>query len=254
MGKLTLTLLLTLVAVQVNSSSLKSHELIGEGSKAGLPKYVLGLYILLADDTEDGFHTDDEWEPLLHVYQRIGANVLFFTFINPTEMIVPKAFIKLAATRGTDAEGSVPKDTKIIFAIGGYAYSLDPNPWDFLTSQAKAEAMAEKVAKWKDDYGIDGIDLDIEEGAGDSKASGVNMVHFVRKLKALQPDFLITQPTYGWPAVEAENAVINASWKKGGASTDLAYSIGLMVYEGTQSLKYVKNYHVGDEWGPIKVD
>ena len=37
-------------------------------------------------------------------------------------MIVPKAFQKLAATRGTGADGAVPKDTKIIFAIGGYSY------------------------------------------------------------------------------------------------------------------------------------
>jgi hypothetical protein len=32
------------------------------------------------------------------------------------------AFQRLAATRGTNAEGAVPQDTKIIFAIGGYAY------------------------------------------------------------------------------------------------------------------------------------
>ena len=37
-------------------------------------------------------------------------------------MEVPLAFERLAATRGTDAEGAVPADTKIIFAIGGYAY------------------------------------------------------------------------------------------------------------------------------------
>ena len=78
-----------------------------------------------------------------------------------------------------------------------YAYSLEPNPWDWLTSQAKAEAMAKRVrlgrsvvtevtvmtvlavvtfatvfvtlvqvSSWKDQYGIDGVDLDIEEGAG----------------------------------------------------------------------------------------
>ena len=26
-----------------------------------------------------------------------------------------------------------------------------------------------KVARWRDDYGIDGIDLDLEEGAGSKK-------------------------------------------------------------------------------------
>ena len=87
-----------------------------------------------------------------------GANVLFFTFINPATMDVPAAFQKLgtsshhlhdsnndindnddedddndkqtnmmvmtdslfsAATRGTGVEGAVPADTLIIFAIGG---------------------------------------------------------------------------------------------------------------------------------------
>ena len=31
------------------------------------------MYILLADDTEDGFHTDSDWEPLLHEYQQVTA-------------------------------------------------------------------------------------------------------------------------------------------------------------------------------------
>ena len=70
-----------------------------------------------------------------------------------------------------------------------YAYSLKPNPWEWLTSKEKAEAMAEKVtvttlclpaaedmspwqvARWRDDYGIDGIDLDLEEGAGSKKVN-----------------------------------------------------------------------------------
>ena len=75
------------------------------------------MYILLADDTEDGydvfysfkyisshikqifffnsFHTDADWEPKLFQYQQTGANVLFFTFINPETMIVPESFKKL---------------------------------------------------------------------------------------------------------------------------------------------------------------
>ena len=131
---------------------------------------VAGMYILLADDTEPGYHTDNAaWQPLLHPYQQVclhpypqagtaryqvtgtsdpmpevtihsetsnllgkvqqkyftlysrstslctareggkyfpsssandaneqeGANVLFFTFINPATMDVPAAFQKL---------------------------------------------------------------------------------------------------------------------------------------------------------------
>jgi hypothetical protein len=37
-------------------------------------------------------------------------------------MKVPKAFQKLAASRGSGLDGAVPKNTKIIFAIGGYSY------------------------------------------------------------------------------------------------------------------------------------
>merc|ERR1711872_124164 len=152
---------------------------------------------------------------------------------------------KLAATRGSGTPGSVPADTVIMFAIGGYAYSIKPNPWKWLTSQAAAEEMAVKVAKWPELYGCDGIDLDLEEGAGSNKIAGKNMVHFIRKLKELNPNIIVSQPTYGYPQVQAEIDVINASWDSNGKSSNLADSIGLMVYEGTQALNYVKNYANG---------
>merc|ERR1719400_1912342 len=229
-----------------------------KGPYNGMPKKVVGMYILLADDTEPGFHSDNyDWEPKLHPYQQYGSNVLFFTFINPATMEVPVAFKKLAATRCKDTEGAIPCDTLVIFAIGGFAYSLKPNPWEWLTSKEKAEAMAEKVAGWRDDYGIDGIDLDLEEGAGSKKAAGPNMVHFVRRIKEIHPDLTVSQPTYGYPQVQAEIDVINASWNPGGTSNGLADTIGLMVYEGDQALLYVKNYAAGSEqWQgfPIQVD
>ena len=40
---------------------------------------------------------------------------------------------------------------------------------------------------------------DIEEGAGDADNAGVNLVHFVNKLRTLQPEIIIGQPTYGYP-------------------------------------------------------
>merc|ERR1719232_1966879 len=214
------------------------------------PKKIMGLYVLLADDTEDGFGTMADWEPELYDWQRESSNVLFFTFIHPDTMEVPKAYKKLAATRGTGAPGSVPANTVIMFAIGGYAYSLKPNPWHWLTSKEAAEKMAEKVATWPGLYGCDGIDLDLEEGAGSNKIAGPNMVHFVKKLKELNPDMIVSQPTYGYPQVQAEIDVINASWDDKGNSKNVADSIGLMVYEGTQALQYVKNYAEGaDQWG-----
>ena len=62
-----------------------------------------------------------------------------------------------------------------------YQYSVDPNPWAWLESKEAAEEMAlqvtfsfpskigktwDQVAHWKT-YGADGIDLDLETGAGD---------------------------------------------------------------------------------------
>lgn len=67
---------------------------------------------------------------------------------------------------------------------------------------------------------------------------------------------IISQPTYGYPAIHAEIDLINASWDADGNYYNLADSIGLMVYEGTSSLNYVKNYVNGsDQWEgfPMKI-
>jgi len=217
------------------------------------PDKVMAMYILLCDDTEEGYETDADWDPKLYPYQQEGANVLFFTFIHPKTMKVPKSFDKLAATRGTDAEGAIPKDTVIIFAIGGILYSTQYNPWHWLTSKEAAEDMAVQVANWK----CDGIDLDIEEGAGDASGAGQNLVHFVNKLRSIRPNIIIGQPTYGYPAVRATNYVINHSWDVSGNSLNGVDSVGIMVYEGTESLRYVKNFVNGaDQWEgfPINVN
>ena len=132
--------------------------------------------------------------------------------------------------------------------LGGYSYSIKPNPWHWLTSREAAEEMAVRVAEWPELYGCDGIDLDLEEGAGGKKAAGPNMVHFIRKLKELNPSMIVSQPTYGWPQVQAEIDVINASWDSDGNSAGLADSIGLMVYQGTTALNYVKNYDNSKRW------
>merc|ERR1719290_292216 len=104
MGRLLLTVVLSVLAAQVELAAVGHSQL-------PMPKKVLGMYILLADDTEDDFHDDADWEPLLYPYQQEGANVLFFTFIDPSTMAVPNAFKKLAATRGSGGEGAVPPET-----------------------------------------------------------------------------------------------------------------------------------------------
>ena len=73
-------------------------------------------------------------------------------------------------------------------------------PW-LVTSKEAAEEMAAEVATWPEKYGCDGIDMDIEDGAGNAKGAGENMVHFVRKLRELSPRIIVSQPTYGYPSV-----------------------------------------------------
>jgi hypothetical protein len=58
-----------------------------------------------------------------------------------------------------------------------------------------------KVGHWKQQFGVDGIDLDLETGAGDNPEAGVNMYFFIKKLKSIHPDIIITQPTFGYPQV-----------------------------------------------------
>ena len=126
-----------------------------------------------------------------------------------------------------------------------------------MTSQAAAEAMANEVSTWPDRFGCDGIDLDIEEGAGSRPEAGPNLVHFVRRLRQLNPDIIVGQPAYGFPQIPAESDVINASWNVDSTSNNIADSVGLMVYEGTQALMYVNNYAKGTEqWNgfPIQVN
>ena len=90
----------------------------------------MGFYVLLADDTEEGFGTNAcDWEPELYDYQLEAGNVLFFTFINPETMEVPCAFEKLMANKGSGAKGAIPDDTsELKFRLLGleYVYIMIP--------------------------------------------------------------------------------------------------------------------------------
>merc|ERR1711936_1195950 len=70
-----------------------------------------------------------------YTYHPAWPNKIMGLFIHPDTMAIPPSYQKLAAIRGTDLPGAVPRDTVIMFAIGGYAYSLKPNPWHWLTSK-----------------------------------------------------------------------------------------------------------------------
>ena len=191
-----------------------------------------------ADDTDKVYTSTHDWSPQLFPYQASGTNTIFLTFINPALMpAVPPAFANLAKSRGTAAAGAVPKNTTIMFAIGGEAYSSKPNPWDWLTSTEKAEAMAAEVAKWPAKYGCDGIDLDIETGAGGAAGAGANLVAFVAKLKALNPTMVVTQPVFGSPSsVPAANRLLEGAFNAStGQALGTVAKVGVIVYSGTGS-------------------
>lgn len=212
----------------------------------GMPAKMLGMYVLVADDTDKVYTSEYKWHPQLHPYQQTGSNVIFLTFLNPAKMpAVPPGFVALAKSRGRDSPGAVPANTTILFAIGGQAYSEKPNPWEWLTSQSKAEAMAAEVAQWPEKYGCDGIDLDIETGAGSTDEAGHNLVFFVAKLKALAPRMIVTQPVFGSPSsVPAANRMIEAAYNssKGSSALGSLGKVGIMVYSGTGSEQFVANY------------
>jgi len=222
-----------------------------------LPNKSLGFYCLLADDSVSGYTSNDNWTPMLPEYMEKGSNLLFFSFINPTNMKVPASFANLAKTRGKNNNGSIPENTVIIFSVGGEAYSTRPNPWPFLASADAATAMAKQVAQWPSQYGCDGIDIDIETGAGDAANVGPNLETFVQALKQANPNMIVTQPVFGYPQVAAENYIVNHSWDTNGKKLGLTDALGIMVYQGTESLQYVKNYADGShQWQgfPITVD
>ncbi|KNC77896.1 hypothetical protein SARC_09653 [Sphaeroforma arctica JP610] len=211
-----------------------------------LPSKVVGMYILLADDSDPIYTSAHIWQPRLHEYQQLGANVLFFTFIEPISMEVPQSFINLAVTRGDGALGSVPSTSKIIFAIGGQAYSMD-RQWPWLTSNEKAKAMAYTVSTWIENGWCDGIDLDLESGPQANDATAVAaMIAFVAQLKKLVPSIIVTQPVMGTAgAVAVNDRIVEAAFTATSPLLGIIDAVGVMVYETTNSLDYTDNYEKG---------
>jgi len=172
-----------------------------------------------------------------------GPNVLWLAFVNPSKMpALPPAMQYIGQHRPVPSQ-------KVIASVGGEAYS-DSAQWPWLVSDAAAEAMAAEVVQWKTKYGIDGIDLDIE-----GRQPGPTALTFAKKLKELDPHFIITQPVFGSPQITEENYMVNQCFAKNATSS--VDKIGIMVYEGTGSLQYLNNYlHGSTSWqgAPIKVD
>ena len=71
---------------------------------------------------------------------------------------------------------------------------------------------------------------------------GQNIVVFVQELRRLRPNFIITQAVYGYPQVYSESLLTVKGWNAQGQSSGLLDSIGLMVYNGADSLNWVGQY------------
>lgn len=202
----------------------------------------MGLYLLIADD-DWPYTSERDWVPKLPDYMSAGGvNVLWLAFVNPGKMpALPPAMAYIGKHK--------PNGTQVIASVGGEAYSASGS-WPWLASDEAAEAMAAEVVAWKTKYGIDGIDLDIE-----GNQPGPTALTFAKKVKALDPTFIVTQPVFGSPQIKEENYMVNQNFAKGANSS--VDAIGIMVYEGTGSLQYVKDYTNGSsQWSgfPIKVD
>jgi len=207
-----------------------------------LPDKTVGLYLLIADDGWP-YKSETEWVPKLPDYMAAGGvNVLWLAFVNPAKMpALPPAMAHIGKNR--------PNGTKVIASVGGEAYS-DSGTWPWLDSVEAAEAMAAEVVQWKTKYGMDGIDLDIE-----GHQPGPTALAFAKKVKELDPTFIVTQPVFGSPQVTEEDYMVNQCFAKGAKSS--VDAIGIMVYEGVGSLQYIKNYLNGTtSWqgAPIHVD
>ena len=48
------------------------------------------------------------------------------------------------------------------------------------------------------------------------KEAGSNMVHFIKRLRELVPNIIISQPTYGYPQVNIKNTLISSDFKYNG--------------------------------------
>merc|ERR1712196_255853 len=84
--------------------------------------------------------------------------------------------------------------------------------------------------------------------------TGPMVMAFVTKLRSIAPSMIITQPVYGYPAVPEENYVVNMAFAKNSTALQRVDSIGIMTYEGSESLNYLKNYMSPSKWGgAIKV-
>lgn len=194
----------------------------------------MGLYLLIADD-DWPYASNTTWEPEIPAYMDGGANVLFLAFVNPSLMpALPPAMVHIGKNRKSGQ--------KVVASIGGQAYSAKVDLWPWLKSKEAAEAMAVEVSKWPEQYGIEGVDIDIEDGIGGTTDAGPNVIAFAAKLRSLAPGMAITQPVYGFPAVKEENYVVNTAFAKDMTVKNLIDSVGIMTYSGTGSLNYVRNY------------
>jgi len=202
-----------------------------------LPTFTRGVYLLLADNTAsikddqgNSVLSTNDWSPKISGWIN-QFNVVFFTFIN-SDMVVPPSF------ENARKSGQIPASTKIIYSIGGYSYSFD-NAWQkWFGTPESAKQLAQQVAQWKSD----GIDMDIEDGAGANTQMADNMVVFAQELRRLRPDFIITQPVFGYPQVYSESIMTVKSWDASGNSNNIADAVGIMVYSGSQALQYVGQY------------
>ena len=230
-----------------------------------LPDPIRGVYLLLADKTQPIVNlkgetvmadADADWIPQVGKWIQ-QFNVVFFTFLDES-LIVPKSYKYTINNRNN----IFAPGTKIIFSMGGESYSSGEK-WDWLTTKEKAESKAEWIHTNQDYDTCDGIDFDLEPGLYDG------VIHFLRKLRTLKPNWIITVPINGgqrsegnnqsgkftaiactWPAVAYEqNQYLKPLFSMCATSDqylNLIDTIGIMQYNNDSSLQWIQAWNRDD--------
>lgn len=143
------------------------------------------------------------------VFLASSTDLLFFSFIDPSTMVVPASFAA--------ALPQLSSNKTVMFTIGGEDWGAR---WNWTSSVGDAVAMAHEVAGWRKKYpGLSGIDIDAENQVEQSDPRA--MAAFVRTLKEADPGVLVSLCVYGNPEGRAlhnyliNNLLRNASFPHG---------------------------------------
>ena len=215
-------------------------------SKASWSNPVSGGWVLTEDSTVP---MPAVWYP--KVRSSYGFNTYWLSFLNPNTIFTngqahapSSAFTQFSLNRGTQ-DG--PKTTdKVIYSIGGYSYSQGGYSWSMFDSVANAQTFAKAVVQWKENYKMDGFDLDWETSSlSDTQKEAI--FTFITTVKQLDPSLIITMEEAGYPQY-ATSLIIQYALAKGKIQTliNSVDAFNVMYYSADPSQNAM--YWANNDW------